>query len=90
MAQYKQYCEEVDFTPFSRSTMLRILSSCSVTVRQSVHSLDYIAADEGKAFHKLISMLPKLSSDCTWLDHLKKALMESKQYMYIKSDYKVN
>ena len=67
--------------------MLRILSSCSATVRQSLHGLDYIAADGGKAFDELISMLPKLSSDCTWLDRLQKALMEAKQY--IKSDYKV-
>ena len=58
VAQYKQYCEEVEFTLFSRSTMLRILSSCSVTVRQSLHGLDYIAADCGKAFDELISMLP--------------------------------
>ena len=87
VAQYMQYCEEVEFTSFSRSTMLRILSSCSATARQSLHGLDHIAADGGKAFDELISMLPKLSSDCTWLDRLQKALMEAKQY--IKSDYKV-
>ena len=55
VAQYKQYCEEVEFTPFGRSTMLRILSSCSATVRQSLHGLDYIAADglvfSDKLFH---------------------------------------
>ena len=87
VAQYKQYCEEVEFTPFSRSTMLRILSSCSATVRRSLHGLDYIAADGGKAFDELIAMLPKLSSDRIWLDGWQKALMEAKQY--IKSDYKV-
>ena len=29
MAQYNQYCEEVGFKPFSRSTMVCILSSCT-------------------------------------------------------------
>ena len=48
--------------------MLRILSSCSATVRRSLHGLDYIAADCGKAFNELIAMLPKVSSDCTWVE----------------------
>ena len=87
VAQYKQYCGEIEFTPFSRSTMLRILSSCSATVRRSLHGLDYIAADGGKAFDELIAMLPKVSSDRTWVERWQRALMEAKQY--IKSDYKV-
>ena len=74
------------FTTLSRSTMLRILSSCSATVRWSLHGLDYIAADCGKAFDELIAMLPKVSSDRTWVEHWQRALMEAKQY--IKSDYK--
>ena len=32
VAQYTQYCKEVNFTPFSRSTMLCVLSSCAATV----------------------------------------------------------
>ena len=32
---YTQYCKEVNFTAFSRSTMLRVLSSCAATVRKS-------------------------------------------------------
>ena len=74
------------FTTLSRSTMLRILSSCSATVRRSLHGLDYIAADCGKAFDELIAMLSKVSSDRTWVEHWQRALMEAKQY--IKSDYK--
>ena len=31
-AQYTQYCKEVNFKPFSRSTMLCVLSSCAATV----------------------------------------------------------
>ena len=74
------------FTPLSRSTMLCILSSCSATVRRSLHGLDYIAADCEKAFNELIAMLPKVSSDRTWVKHWQRALMEARQY--IKSDYK--
>ena len=55
-------------------------------LRRSLHGLDYIAADCGKAFDELIAMLPKVSSDCTWVERWQRALMEAKQY--IKSDYK--
>ena len=88
VAQYTQYCEEVSFTPFSRTTMLRILSSCAATVRKSLQGLDYIAADGGKAFDDLIAMVPKLRSDNrTWVSSWQKVLKEAKQY--IKGDYKV-
>ena len=88
VAQYTQYCEEVKFKPFSRSTMLRILSSCTATVRKSLQGLDYIAADGGKAFDDLIAILPKLrSEDRTWVSRCQKQLKEAKQY--IKADNKV-
>lgn len=88
VAQYTQYCKEVSFAPFSRSTMLRILSSCAATVRKSLQGLDYFAADGGKAFDELIGMIPKLrSDDRSWVSRLQKELKESKQY--IKADYKV-
>ena len=63
VAQYTQYCKEVNFTPFSRSTMLRVLSSCPATVRKSLQGLDYIAADGGKAFDQLIEMVLKLNNE---------------------------
>lgn len=89
VAQYTQFCKENNFTPFSRSTMLRILSSCAATVRKSLQGLDYIAADGGKAFDDLISMVPKLrSEDRTWISQWQRVLKESKQY--IKADYKVH
>ena len=88
VAQYTHYCKEVSFTPFSRSTMLRILSSCAATVRKSLQGLDYFAADGGKAFDELIAMIPKLrSDDRLWISRLQKELKEAKQY--IKADYKV-
>ncbi|KAL9975815.1 hypothetical protein ACROYT_G013020 [Oculina patagonica] len=86
VAQYTQYCKEVRFTPFSRSTMLRVLSSCAASVRKSLQGLDYIAADGGKAFDDLIKMLPKLRrDDRTWISRLQKVLKEAKQY--IKGDF---
>lgn len=88
VAQYTQYCEEVKFRPFSRSPMLRILSTCAATVRKSLQGLDYIAADSGKAFDDLIAILPKLHhEDRTWVSRYEKKLKEAKQY--IKTDYKV-
>ena len=86
VAQHTQYCKEVDFTPFSRSTMLRVLSSCPATVRKSLQGLDYIAADGGKALDELIEMVLKLSNDDrVWISRLQKVLKEAKQY--IKGDY---
>ena len=88
VAQYTQYCKEVNFTPFSRSTMLRVLSSCAATVRKSLQGLDCITAGGGKAFDELIEMLPKLSNnDRVWVSRLQKVLKEAKQY--IKGDCKV-
>ena len=43
-AQYQAYAEECGLTPLSRSTLLRILSVCSASVRKSLQSLDYISA----------------------------------------------
>lgn len=88
--QYRQYCEESDFKPFGRATMLRILSACSATVRKSLQGLDYFAADGGKAFDDLIHVVGRfqecgLSRETAnmWEESLK----EGKQYL--KSDYKV-
>ena len=36
--QYKQYCCETNYKPFSRSTMLRILSECIASVRKSLQA----------------------------------------------------
>ena len=43
--QYKQYCMETNFKPFSKSTMLRVLSECSTSVRKSLQGLDNFAAE---------------------------------------------
>ena len=55
--QYKQYCSETNFTPFSERTMSRILSECSASVRKSLQGLDYFAADGARAFDDLSAIL---------------------------------
>ena len=88
VAQYTQFCKQNNFTPFSRSAMLRVLPSYAMTVRKSLQGLDYIAADGGKAFDDLISVVTKLrSKDRTCISQKQGMLKESKQY--IKADYKV-
>ena len=41
VTQYTQHCSEKNYKPFSRSTLLRILSECSASVRKSLQGLDY-------------------------------------------------
>lgn len=85
--QYRQFCSETNFTPFSTSTMLRILSSCTATVRKSLHGLDYFAAEGAKAFDDLMAIVEKLG-ERQWVRRCQRALKEGKQYF--KTDYKVS
>ena len=85
--QYKQFCSEENFTPFSPSTMLRILSSCTATVRKSLQGLDYFAAEGAKAFDDLLQIVGKVG-DRQWVLRYEQALKEGKQYL--KTDYKVS
>ena len=88
--QYAQYSLETDFKPFSQSTMKRILSSCTATVRKSLQGLDYIAANGSKAFDDLQMVVEKLYDhglDREKANELKSSLKTGKQYL--KSDYKV-
>ena len=80
--QYRQFCSETNFTPFSPSTMLRILSSCSATVRKSLQGLDYFTADGAKAFDDLLSIAEKIGDhiqDRQWVKRCEQALKEGKQ-----------
>lgn len=89
--QYTQFCKESDMKPLSPSTISRLLSVCSATVRKSLQGLDYIAADGAKAFDDLAAIAVKLenhASDKEWVGYCEKALKEGKQY--IKADYKVS
>lgn len=88
--QYKQFCSEVNFQPFSDSTMERILSSCGATVRKSLQGLDYFAAEGAKAFDDLESVVDNLCNfglERQTGNQLSKSLKAGKQYL--KDDYKV-
>ena len=58
--QYTQFCEQTNFKPFSYSTMHRILTSCTASVRKSLQGLDYISAEGGTAFDELSAVVDKL------------------------------
>lgn len=89
--QYEQYCKETNFKPFGASTMLRILSCCSATVRKSLQGLDYIAAEGAKGFddlHRILDRLGECGLGREVVSQFQKSLKEGKQYL--KSDYKVH
>ena len=78
--QYNQFCLETNFSPFSLSTMLWILSSCSATVRKSLRGLDYFATQGAKAFDDLLKLVAR-TGDRQWVVRCKQALKEGKQYL---------
>ncbi|PFX12931.1 putative RNA-directed DNA polymerase from transposon BS [Stylophora pistillata] len=89
--QYIQYCYETNFKPFGPSTMLRILSCCSVTVRKSLQGLDYIAAEGAKGFddlHRILDRLGEFGLRRDWVSHYQKSHKEAKHYL--KAEYKAH
>ncbi|XP_078368927.1 uncharacterized protein LOC144652746 [Oculina patagonica] len=89
--QYKQYCMETKFKPFSDSTMLRVLSECSASVRKSLQGLDYFAAEGARAFDDLaviIRQIAFLGPGKEWEAKIAEALKTDK--LYLKGDYKVH
>ena len=88
--QYTQYCLETNFKPFRETTMRRVLSECSASVRKSLQGLDYFAAEGARAFDDLVALVRQiggLGSGKEWETTVVQALMTSKQYL--KGDYKV-
>ncbi|KAK3736763.1 hypothetical protein QZH41_008003 [Actinostola sp. cb2023] len=90
--QYIQYCKDTNFDPFSKRTMLHILSECSASIRKSLQGLDYFAAQGGRAFDDLVSTVKGLSavadSNGDWTRNIQDALKMGK--LYLKGDYKVH
>ncbi|CAH3144910.1 unnamed protein product, partial [Porites evermanni] len=89
--QYMQYCYETNFKPFSPSTILRILSCCSATVRKSLQGLDYIAAEGAKGFddlHQILDRLGEYGLRRDLVSHYQKSLKEAKHYL--KAEYKAH
>ena len=61
VTQYLQFCSESNFSPYSRSTILRILTECKASVRKPLQGLDYFAAEVTRAFEDLGSIVDKIS-----------------------------
>ena len=59
--QYNQYCSEDNYAPLSTRTLFRILSeACVASVRKSLQGLDSYAAEGGRGFDDLLSLLDTL------------------------------
>lgn len=88
--QYNAYCEEIQFKPLSRSTLLRILDKCSASVRQSLQGLDYISCIGSQSFDDLLNIVEVLGDQVkgmTWAKEQKERLKLAKRYL--KTDFKV-
>lgn len=88
--QYKQYCSETNFSPFSERTMTRILSECNASVRKSLQGLDYFVAEGARAFKDLSAVLEQALENGARKERvqgLQEALKAGK--LYLKGDFKV-
>ena len=88
--QYLQYCQEGEATPLSKSTLRRVLSACSASVRKSLQGLDYFISEGGKAFDDLLKLVDKLIDfgiPSNVAQDLQRGLKSGKSYL--KSDFKV-
>ena len=65
--------------PFSKRTMMRVLSECSASVRKSLQGLDNYAAEGARAFDDLAGIVENISTNVE-LDAGK---------LYLKGEYKV-
>ncbi len=82
--QYHIYCNETNFTPLGRSTILAVLNSCSASTRKCLAGLDYYSTDATDAFVTLESVLEQLPGN---LVELRNDLLAYKTYL--KGDFKV-
>lgn len=88
--QYMTYCHESGFTPLSRTTLLRILSTCAASVRTSLQGLDYVSSAGAEAFDDLcdiVETLGDVGQGMGWAKQQENNLRASKRYL--KSDFKV-
>ena len=88
--QYLTFCDESNFKPLSRSTLLRILTVCPASTRKSLHGLDYVSSSGAQAFEDLADVVEKLGDageGMGWAKDIQSRLRAGKRYL--KSDYKV-
>ena len=88
--QYLAYAVESNFVPLSQSTLPRILSVCSASVRKSLQGLDYISSEGAQVFDDLSVVINQLGDEImgtVWAKEQKDRLLYGKRYL--KSDYEV-
>ncbi|VDI31910.1 Hypothetical predicted protein [Mytilus galloprovincialis] len=89
--QYKAYCVENNISSLGDSTMYKILSECSATVRKSLEGLDYFVAEGGRAITDIQLIIDELNNNGSLTNQQAKnyndILLQTKKYL--KSDYKV-
>lgn len=89
--QYTTYCKETGFLPMSRSSLSRVLSVCSASVRKSLQGFDYFSADGAQAFDEIEAIALKLGDEYgkghTWAKNLLSKSKMAKRYL--KGNYKV-
>ena len=80
--QYTAFCQETEFVPFSKRTMLRVLSECSASVRKSLQGTG--------AFDDLVGIVENISTNVE-LDAKKAEVLDVLKAgkLYLKGEYKV-
>ena len=79
--QYQAYSKEENFTPLSRSTLLRVLQVCPASSRKSIQGIDYISSVGAQAFDNLESVaecLGEMDVGMTWAKETKEQLKKCK------------
>lgn len=88
--QYTSFCNKTEFVPFSKRTMLRVLSECSASVRKPLQGLDNYAAEGARAFDDLAGIVENISTNVE-LDAKKAEVLDVLKAgkLYLKGEYKV-
>lgn len=88
--QYTAFCQETGFVPFSKRTMLRVLSEYSASVRKSLQGLDNYAAEGARAFDDLTGIVENISANAE-LGSRKAEVLDALKAgkLYLKGEYKV-
>ena len=82
---YEKHCRDTNFSPLSRSTLYKILSSCSASKRRNLHGLDNITADGLEAFKALNDIVKALEGrgvlDNSTKDRILHQLRDGQNYL---------
>ncbi|CAC5395730.1 THAP4 [Mytilus coruscus] len=83
--QYKVYCEENTIIPLGESTMYKILSECTATIRQICEGVVYFVAEGGMVCATLEAVAKELHSldlmTQTKFSDINTLLLQSRRYM---------